>query len=188
VRCTTATKDSKSQNKDDDLNTTTDSCRDNQIVLCKQHGPVLSQVELGENTKDKVREERAVDTDGQPTEPCADDGGVDVVESKLGEELVSDPEGEGSEDADSETDGDHVVLAVGGTEDFVAGTAPCDGLGVVGLHVLAGPDVGSFDGEEDVALVVDDGVHHDPVEDGTDDGTEDLGREGGAGWEFGVLA
>lgn len=43
----------------------------------------------------------------------------------------------------------------------LVGERPGDGLRVVLLGLLAGPDVGAFDGEEDVALVVDDGVHHD---------------------------
>lgn len=65
--------------------------------------------------------------------------------------------------------------------------APGDRLRVILLRLLAAPYVGAFDAEEDVALVVDDGVHEDEVEDGAEEGADGLCEEGGSWGEFGVL-
>lgn len=157
----------------------------NHDILRKQHRLLLPEVTLREETEHEVRQQRTVDTDTQPAQPVADQKGVDVIQTQLREVLVAEPEGERDEDTDGKGDGDHVVCAAGG-EDLAGCAAPCDGLGVVVLHVLAGPDVGGL-AEENVALVLDDGVHHDPVQDGADDGAEDLGGKSGARWELGVL-
>jgi len=69
---------------------------------------------------------------------------------------VAEPEGKRDEDADGKGDGDHVVCTAGG-EDLAGCAAPCDSLGVVVLHILAGPDVGGL-AKEDVSLVLDDGL------------------------------
>ena len=98
---------------------------------------------------------------------------------------MAEPEGERDKDTDGEGDGYHVVCAAGG-EDLAGCAAPCNSLGVVVLHVLAGPDVGGL-AEEDVSLVLDDGVHHDPVEDSTGHGSQNLSGERSARGELGVL-
>ncbi len=49
------------------------------------------------------------------------------------------------------------------------------------LNILSTPDVATLDRREDGKLVRDDGFHHDVVEDGSDDGSEHLGAESGAG-------
>ena len=74
------------------------------------------------------------------------------------------------------------------TEHLRAERAPRDGVRVVRLRVLAGPQAGAGDGEERLALGVDDGEHHDVVENRTDDGAEHLHAERHAGRELAVLA
>lgn len=50
---------------------------------------------------------------------------------------------------------------------MVAQGTPGDGVGVVGLHLLSGPDVGTLDVEEDLALSDDNDFHNDIVQQST---------------------
>ncbi len=45
------------------------------------------------------------------------------------------------------------------------------------LDVLARPDVGALNANEDFSLVIDDRVHHDPIEEGPDNRVHDLDGE-----------
>lgn len=60
----------------------------------------------------------------------------------------------------------------------MAETAPSYGLGVVLLRLLSGPDVGPLDGQKNVALVVDNGIHQDVVQDASKECAYDLSGEG----------
>ena len=55
------------------------------------------------------------------------------------------------------------------------------------LDVLPGPDIGAFDGEQDIPLVCHDAVHHDVIEDRPNEGTEHLHHEGDAWRQMAVL-
>lgn len=187
MSCATATKDCKCKNEHDDLDSSPDGGGDNHGPLGELHWAKSPQVALGEETPQEVRQEGRVDADGQPSHPGADDVGVDAVQAELGPVLVREPEREGHEETDDQTDGDHYVGSTS-TEKLVAYTTPGDCLGVVRLHVLARPDVGSLDAEENLALVTDNGVHHDPVEDCSDAGANHLSSKASPWWKFCVLS
>ena len=119
-------------------------------------------------------------------------------------------EGEGNDEADKEGKGDPLVPGSDGKHVF-GETSPGDGLRVVLLNVLtrpylyeesvipwfseAGdlqaiikePYICSFDGKKDIALVVDNGCHHDIVENGTDYGSHHLCGEGALRTELCIL-
>jgi hypothetical protein len=69
---------------------------------------------------------------------------------------------------------------------FSEGT-PGDGVTAVRLNLLTGPDVGTLDIEENLAVGRDDRLHDDVVEQPTDDGAYRLDDKGSAGRNFGVL-
>jgi hypothetical protein len=52
---------------------------------------------------------------------------------------------------------------------------------------LAGPDVCSFDRDKNLSLIGCDRAHQDVVDDGTEDSTHDLDREGTSWAEFTIL-
>lgn len=79
-----------------------------------------------------------VDADGEVARVLHDDGRVEVLEAGAGPDLVRDPEHEREEDADRERDGHHLVRSVR-TEHLGAKRAPRDGVRVVLLRILAGP-------------------------------------------------
>lgn len=65
-------------------------------------------------------------------------------------------------------------------------TTPGYGLRVVLLRLLTRPDVGALNGQKNVALVVDDGVHKNVVQDATKECAYDLSGKGCSRREFSV--
>lgn len=55
------------------------------------------------------------------------------------------------------------------------------------LDVLAGPDVGAHDTSQDGGLVLDNGQHHNPVQDGANQTSHDLNGESVPWWQVNVL-
>lgn len=49
-----ATKDSKGQDENDNLHTSTNSCCNDQVVLSKEDGFVLSNISLSKDTEDEI--------------------------------------------------------------------------------------------------------------------------------------
>lgn len=66
-------------------------------------------------------------------------------------------------------------------------TTPSDGLRVVLLWLLSGPDVCALNGKKNVALVVDDTVHEHEVKNRADQCSDNLCGEGSPWRELGVL-
>jgi len=155
VSFTTTTKDGKGKDENNDLNAATNGGGDDHVPLGEQHCALTTQVGLGKEAPEEVGEEGGVDSDGEPARPSRNDGRVDLVEAQLGEVLVRQPEWNRGDEPDCQADGHHDV-GTAGAEDLVADTTPGNGLSVVGLHVLAGPNVGSLNTEEDFTLVLDD--------------------------------
>ena len=91
-----------------------------------------------------------------------DDGSVQVVEPELREVTVPNPEWHRNCEA-NDVGPRHPLVSLADGEQLVGETTPSDCLGVVLLRLLARPDVGAFDREEDGALVIDNGVHEDVV-------------------------
>ena len=92
---------------------------------------------------------------------------------------MGDVEGQRSQEADEEGDGNPLVACPDG--EHLGGDGPRDSEGVELLDLSAGPNVGSFGGFENWRLVVDDADHHHVVEKSTKNATDDLGSEGGFG-------
>ena len=73
---------------------------------------------------------------------------------------MHEPEWNGNEQAKDISPRDPLVaLAVG--EELMRKRAPGDGLRVVLLNLLAGPDIGALDRHQDVALMEEDRAHDD---------------------------
>jgi len=173
----TTTKDSETENEDNDLGTTVESGGDEVVVLIEHGRVVLAQIPLSTDTERKVGEDTAVDTDEQPAHVPEDDGEVEVAEDLELGVAVQQPEWDWHDETYEVGDCHPLVARADG--EHVAGDTPGDGQRVVLLHVLTGPDVGALGGFQDVGLSADDGLHHDVVEDGTDDATKNLEGESG---------
>ena len=171
------TKDSETEDEDNDLGTTVESGRDKVVVLVEHGRVVLAEIPLSTDAERKVGEDTAVDTDEQPAHVPEDDGEVEVAEDfELGV-AVQQPEWDWHDEAYKVGDG--YPLVAGADGEHVPGDTPGDGQRVVLLHVLTRPDIGALGGFQDVGLSTDDGLHHDVVEDGADDATKDLEGKGG---------
>jgi len=72
------------------------------------------------------------------------------------------------------------LVAVGGREHVFRQCTPCNTLCIVRLHTLSRPHGSSLDGFEDRGLVINDGVHHDVVEDAANYSSNDLRHKGRA--------
>lgn len=169
----------KGEYEHNDLCSTVHRRREDIVILDKPLRMVRSDVPLGREADKEIGEDGGVDADTKPTDIVSHDGGVPVPEPRSGEQAVEQVEGKGDHEADEEGEGDPLVT--GAVAEHVAGkSAPGYGLRVVLLDVLAGPDVGALDGEEDIALVVDNGDHHDIVEDGTNHSSDHLSGESGS--------
>ena len=105
-----------------------------------------------------------------------DDTQIDVVEEFNLGVLVCEPERDWHDEAKQVTNCDPLVASADG--EHVAGNGPGDGKGIVLLDVLAGPDVRAFNRRENRELIRNDGLHHNVVEDGSNDGSCHLGGEG----------
>jgi len=173
----TTAKDGKTENEDNNLCATIEGSGNEVVVLVEHSRVVLAQVPLGTDTERKVSEDTAVDADEQPAHVPEDDGEVEVAEDFHLGVAVEQPEGHGHDEAEQVRDRDPLVARADG--EHVVCHTPGDGQGVVLLHVLAGPDVGAFGRGQNVGLCAHDGLHHDVVEDGSDDAAEDLEGEGG---------
>lgn len=125
---------------------------------------------------DKEAENAAVNTDEQPSNVIAHNGSVPVVEAELRRQLVSEVEWKRHEEAEDEGKGDPLVSRAN-TEQVLGEASPCNGLTVELLDSLAGPDIGTFNVEQGLALRGRNGVHHDIAEDGTDHGAHYLHGE-----------
>ena len=101
-----------------------------------------------------------VDADGEVARVLEDDRRAEVLEAGLGPDVPRRDERQGKEDADGEADRHHVVDTVN-AEHLGPEAAPGDTVRVERLRVLAGPETRAGDGEEGVAVRVDDGEHHD---------------------------
>jgi hypothetical protein len=149
--------DRESKQEDQDLGATVEGRRDQVVPLDEVLGAVLAQVELAEDADGVVAEDGRVDAGDQVAQVPQDDAGVQVApDALLREEAVHDVEGERGREADEVGDGDPFVARADG-EDF-GGDGPGDREGVELLEIDAGPDRGTFDGDEVVGLVVDDAV------------------------------
>ena len=146
---------------------------------------VLAQPPLSAEAQEKVAEDRGVDADEEPAHVPEDDGQVDVGEELVRTELVGDPEGERHEEAEQIRYGDPLVTAAD-AEHFL-GNGPCDGKRIELLYVLSGPDVRSLDGLQDGCLCLDDGQHHNVVEESSDDAAENLNGVGASGRQMYIL-
>jgi hypothetical protein len=73
---------------------------------------------------------------------------------------MDDPEWDGDEEADNVGPCDPLVT-LATREKLVREATPCNGLGVVLLWLLAGPNVCPLHRQQNFALVNDDRVHHD---------------------------
>lgn len=168
----------KGEYEHNDLCSTVHRRREDIIILDKPLRMVRPNVPLGREADEEIGENGGVDADTKPADIVGYDGGVPVPETGSGEQAVEQVEGKGDHEADEEGESDPLVT--GAVAEHVAGkSAPGNGLRVVLLDVLAGPDIGALDGEEDIALVVDNGDHHDVVEDGTNHSSDHLSGESG---------
>jgi len=113
---------------------------------------------------------------GGHTHVPEDDTHVDVIEELDLGVSIHEPKGEWDDEAKQVSDRDPLVSST--NREHVAGDGPRDGERVILLDVLARPDVGAFDGGEDVELVGHNGLHHDVVEDGANDSAHHLRSEG----------
>ena len=173
MRLATTASHGKSKNKHHDLSTAVHGRRDEVVVLDEQRGVVLAEVELADESHDEEHGQGAVDADEQVAHVPEDDRGVDVAPV-----LVSGPAvGEVCRDWDDEADqeGQRDPLVARADAEHLAGYAPGDGEGVELLYVLAGPDVGALDRLQDLALVLDDRDHHDPIYEVVSDGFDSTG-------------
>lgn len=185
MRIPTAPKYSKTQDENQNLGSTIQSSRNQIVILDKESRSVPAQVILREESDGEVRQNGGVDTNEQPTHVPENDGQVDVLEEADLGEPIRQPERDRHDEADEIGDSDPLVPRP--NREHIAGNGPRDREGVVLLDVLPGPDVGAFDGGQDVVLIGDDDLHDDVVEDGADDGTDHLRGEGGFGREVGEL-
>lgn len=69
----------------------------------------------------------------------------------------------------------------------IVGDTPGNGQRVELLDVLAGPNVGAQNTEQNFTLILDNGNHHDPVEDGAHHATNHLDGEGVNRWQVDIL-
>lgn len=168
------------------LRSTVETGRHEVVVLPEPRRAVPPEVELREDGDTHRREDGRVDADGKVTEAPAGDGRDELVEAPLGEEAVGKVEGKGHGETDDDRDRNDEVGRAGSVH-VLGERSPCDGLRVERLNLLSRPNVGTLNGEEDLALVVDDRLHDDELKDGADDGTDALNAEGGTRRKFGVL-
>lgn len=161
---------------------------------------VLAQVVLGGEADGEVGHDGRVDSDAEVRGEVEEDRGVDHVESDLRELAVQEVEWQRSDE--SKENGQRTPLVTASDrEEFVWHPAPRDGLfffsmhvskqdmifarrcmretnqRVIALRLLAGPNVGSLDGKENLPLAGDNAVHHDIVEDRSDRGAHHLHGE-----------
>jgi len=108
-----------------------------------------------------------------------DDAQVDIIEELDLGVSVNEPEWDWDDEAKQVGNCNPLVTSTDG--EHVAGDGPSDGEGVVLLDILAGPDIGAFDGGEDLVLVGHDGLHHYVVKDSADDGSEHLRGKSASG-------
>lgn len=87
----------------------------------------------------------------------------DVVEAEFRVLLVQEVEGDGEANADDEHVRDEAVTCAGSIQGLAEGT-PSDGVAVVRLHLLAGPDVAALDVQKNLAVARDDRSHNGEVE------------------------
>lgn len=100
------TKDGKGQDEDHNLSATVERGRDNVVVLDEEHGLVLAQVPLSEDTEEEEHGDGRVDTDKQVSHLPQDDRSVGVLEDGVWVVLVQEPEGNGNEEAEQVGDRD----------------------------------------------------------------------------------
>jgi hypothetical protein len=87
-------------------------------------------------------------------------GSVQIIGAQFWEEPVDDPEWDGNKEAEDVGPRDPLVTFPI-REEFVGKTSPGNGLRVVLLWLLAGPNVCPMHGQQNFALVIDYRVHHD---------------------------
>ena len=161
VRFTTTASHSEGEDKHHDLSATIHCRGDKIIVLDEQPRMVLADVKLADESQDEEHGQRAVDADEQVAHVPQDDRGVEVAPVLVAGEAEGEVGWDWYDEAEEEGESDPFVA--GADAEHVLGYAPGNGERVELLHVLSGPDVGALDGLQDLALVLDDRDHHNPV-------------------------
>lgn len=169
---TISTENGKGHDKDADLSAPVKGGRYDVVVLVKEGRMQLAQPKLGQKADDVVHGQGRVVANEEITHVPDDNGSVDVRKDTPFGELVEGPKWHGCDEAEQVADGDVLVTTTDGEE--ILGHAHRHGHAVELLDVGAGPDVGSVDRQEDRALCLDNGQHHDVVEDGANDAADDL--------------
>lgn len=185
MRLSTASSDCKSQDKDHDLSATVHGRRNEIVVLDEQVRVVLADVELTDKGQDEEHGQRTVDSDEQVAHVPEDNGRVEVTPVLVAGHAVSNVQRNGHKESNEIGQSDPLITRA--HAEHLARNAPSNGKSVELLYVLAGPDVCTLDGLQDLCLVLYDRVHHDPVEDASYKTASDLQNECDARWDMVLL-
>jgi len=194
----------KRRDKHQQLRTATDSRSKNVIVLQEPLWVFLADIELDHESDDEVHHHGGVDTDGEVPQIPRYDGCDNVVETEGREASMREVEGERDREAEGESEHDPLIGAAD-AEHVFGECAEGDGLRfkvsldvrweknmayvrIEGLDDLAGPDVGTLDGKQDLALIGGDCIHQSVVDDCSENRPDDLNCEGTLRTEFTVLS
>lgn len=159
---------------------------ENVIVLVEPFRVARAEVPLREPSDREIRQDGGVDADTKPADVVADYRRVQIVHAKRWPLLVHEPKRHRDDEAEDVCPG-CPLIALPGSEEFMRETTPSDGLRVVLLWLLSGPDVSALNGKKNIALVVDDTVHEHKVQNRADQCSNDLCGEGSPWRELGVL-
>ncbi|KAH3662228.1 hypothetical protein OGAPHI_005476 [Ogataea philodendri] len=171
---TTGTTNSKGNNKDSNLSTSNQCSSNNVVVLSKVVWSVLLEVELRNKSSDEVCGDRRVNTNTQPTNVPHKHWSLDSVESPSRSQPVSKVERQRQSETNDKRQWNDVV-GLSNNKEFFSQSTPSNTLSVVLLDILTRPDSrGGLNVLKEVELLVDNLVHHDVVEDGTNNGTDQL--------------
>lgn len=73
------------------------------------------------------------------------------------------------------------------SQNLIGRTAPSHRLGIVSLYILTRPDVGALNGQQNVAPIIHNAVHHNPIEHRASTCSKNLRKEGCSGWKLCIL-
>lgn len=132
--------------------------------LAEPSWAIPAEVILREYRKQERRKHRRINPNRQIPQLRDKHRRINRIPAEFGPESVQDIKGNGEPEPGDDGPGDPTVTRAGGVERLSEG-APGDGTAVVGLDLLAGPDGGALNVEEDFAVCGEDDAHDDEVED-----------------------